>query len=144
MDNKWHKIGRGLVGWNAQGVACSSSGGTLEGYLLAAVDGALVYDAAKLKPAGVAAFIHLVTSGPLADPKLGLGEVNKFSKENRKSLARMEPLLGGELKTLAKLAKNEEYGGLDSVGLGVYKDLLRKVPGMKIGHVLNGKVVWEQ
>ena len=55
----------------------------------------------------------------------------------------MAPVLQGEFKTLAALSQSRAYTGLDYVGVGIYKDLLRKVPGMKIGHVLNGKVVWE-
>lgn len=144
MDAKWYRIGRGLAGWNALGIDVSSSGGDFEKYLKGAVEGALVYDAKDLKPNGMRAFTRLVIDGPLADPKLGLGEFSKFGKEHREAMARIKPLLSDGFKTLAKLAENEEYSGLDSVGLGIYKELLRKVPGIRIGHVLNGKVVWEQ
>jgi hypothetical protein len=31
---------------------------------------------------------------------------------------------------------------LDRVSVGVYGSLLRKIPGMKIGYLMEGRVVW--
>jgi hypothetical protein len=65
-------------------------------------------------------------------------------KAARKAAKRMLPGLSGGFETLAKVAiENERYCGLDKVSLDIYEKMLRKLPGMKIGHIINGEVSWE-
>lgn len=148
---KWAVIGRGFNGWHATGDGVSSSGGSLEdytywtgkkcnGYLTEAAEGALVYDAEN---ADVNAFVSLVVNGPMVNPAIPPDAVHAFDQRGRESLARMAPALGGGYKTLAIAAQDDKFTGLDSVGVAVYERLLRKVPGVKIGKVLNGAVQWE-
>lgn len=155
MKREYHVVSRGFNGWNAKGINVTSSGGSLEGhthwtgekvegYLASAIDGALVYDAAHLEDTPAADFINLIISGPMCDPGLGIAEVSRFGDKDKESLARMKPLLGGAFRRLAEVVEqNPKFTGLDRVGVGIYKELLKAIPGMKIGHVLNGKVVWE-
>lgn len=147
--NEWYVIGRGLAGWHALGLKVSSSGGDLDdrpwwaggiqaGYLSGAVEGCLVYDAAE---ADREAFTHLVLSGPMCDPELAPGTVNRFTDQT--TAARMAPWLGGAFQQIAAAAQDPEYGGLDYVAVDVYRTLLAKVPGIKLGTVRAGVVVWE-
>lgn len=149
---RWYVIGRGFNGWHAEGLDVSSSGGCLEdythwtgqkckGYVSDAYSGCLVYDASE---ATFAAFSRLVMSGPMVSPKLGLFEVSRFSDKDRATAALMAPGLAGTYKALAIAAQDPEYGGLDCVGIGIYEKLLRKVPGIRIGKVIKGAVVWEK
>jgi len=148
---KWAVIGRGFNGWHAKGDGVSSSGGTLDGhtywtgakvagYAAEAVEGALVYDAENAEPN---AFVSLVMNGPMVNPAIPPDAVHAFDQRGRESLARMAPALGGGYKTLAIAAQDDKFTGLDSVGVAVYERLLRKVPGVKIGKVSNGAVIWE-
>jgi len=155
MSNKWHVVGRGFAGsWHAEEINVSSSGGSLTpytywtgekctGYLAEAIEGALVYDAEHLERDEVAskAFIHLVISGPIVKPSLPPDEVDSFSASDKKCALEMSPALGGAFKTYALLAQCEGFGGLDCVGVGVYEGLLRRIPGIKIGHVHNGEII---
>lgn len=144
--DKWHYIGRGFNGWHAQGIDISSSGGEYNGYLAEAIDGALIYDAAHLSdiPEAAEAFAHMVISGPMLDPSLPSDGVNSFSSSDRRVALEMSPVLGGAFKTYALLAQYEKFSGLDCVGIGVFEGLLCKIPGIKIGHVYNGEVVWKK
>jgi len=59
---------------------------------------------------------------------------------------RVLPGLGGAYKTLAEAATDPQagYTGLDFVGVEVWFKLLREaVPGIKIGRVRDGMIVWE-
>ena len=153
---RWYVIGRGFAGWHAEGINVSSSGGNLmpytywtgeqcTGYLAEAAEGCLVYDAEHLEKDDAAsdAFMHLVISGPMVKPSLQPDETDRFGDSERETALMMSPALGGAFKTYALAAQYEEFTGLDYVGVGVYEALLRKVPGIKIGHVHNGSVVWE-
>jgi hypothetical protein len=62
----------------------------------------------------------------------------------RETAAFMAPALGGAYQTLAIMAQSRQYSGLDSVGVGIYRELLRAIPGIKIGTVRDGAIVWEQ
>jgi hypothetical protein len=148
---RWAVVGRGFNGWHAQGIDVSSSGGQLDpyeywtgekvaGYLAEAIEGALVYDAEKADPV---AFTRHVMGGPMVNPALAPNEVDSFTKADRDTALRMAPALGGGFKTLAVIAQSEKFTGLDRVGVGVYEGLLRKVPGVRIGKVVKGKVEWE-
>jgi hypothetical protein len=148
-ETRWHVIGRGFAGWHAAGVNVTSSGGDLDprpwhaggmtrGYLQDAIDGALVYDAAGADPD---AFIDFVYSGPMVNPALDPAEVDTFS--DRYTAGRMAPHLDGAFSTIATLATAPTYRGLDSVGVAVYRSLLEQVPGVKIGTVRNGAIVWD-
>jgi len=135
-------IGRGLNGWHATGLEgknrCSSSGGTLEGYLAQAADDTPIYDAAK---ANVGDFASFVCNGPMADCTLPAGEVNRFGAG--KSLAAMAPHLGGGFRAIAAGAL-AGITSLDFVATDVYLALLReRVPGVKFGVVKDHKVEWE-
>jgi hypothetical protein len=139
-DEKWAVIGRGRVGWHAKAASCSSSGGTLETYVSAAADGALVYDAEK---ANVKSFIDVVMNGPTVEPSLPPGEVDRFSAADRAAAAQMLPGLSGGYDTLIQTAlADESWTGLDRVAVDVYETILAKVPGIRIGHVRDGKVEW--
>ncbi len=142
-------IGKGRNGWHASGVgqwgtvSCSSYD-TREEQLLKfaaqAEDGALVYDASK---AG-AEFEVMVLSGPMFDPKLPPDGVDRFTKDDRAAMARMMPGLGGGFKDLAKAGMRETFCGFDKVGSKIYEEILSAVPGVRIGHVHGGQVVWKE
>jgi hypothetical protein len=136
----WLKIGRGFAGWHANKDCCSSSGGSLEGYIEEAAEGCLVYDA---EGTDFNTFAKLVISGPMVKFTLPAGQVERFSDEDRAAARRMLPGLSGGFDTVATLAQSITYCGLDYVALDVYEALLRAVPGMKVGHVVKGKIVWE-
>jgi hypothetical protein len=138
-DSKWKCIGRGFAGWHASAVDCSSSGGTLEGYLEKAEENALVYDAEE---SDSEAFINHVMRGPILCHRLSPDEDDKFTDADRKAAARIMPALGGGFKTLAALSQSKSYSGLDKVGIGIYERLLLQIPGIKIGRVVTGRVVW--
>jgi len=139
-DERYGIIGRGKAGWHAAAHNMSSSGGTLDGYVAQAAEGALVYDA---DGADYDAFARLVISGPMVDPGLPAGGVHRFM--DRESAARMAGPggLDGAFQTLATLAQSESYSGLDYVACDVYERLLRTIPGVKIGHVRNGLIEWD-
>lgn len=156
MQTEYRLIGRGFNGWHASGISrgnkVSSSGGSLlpeswwaggmtTGYLQQAAEGCLVYDAAQ---ADESAFIRLVLKGPMCDPTLEPFEVNGFSEQDRVIAQSMLPGLEGSYKTLALVAQSRTYSGLDYVGVGIYEELLRKVPGVRIGHVKQGAIEWDE
>jgi len=145
----WHVIGRGFSGWHATGINVTSSGGDLEprpwwaggmttGYLSEAVDGCLVYDAIDADPA---AFTRLVLAGPMVDPALPAEGVSRFM--DRQTAAAMAPGLVGAFGTIAAMAASPAYGGLDTVGVGVFRGLLATVPGIKLGTVIGGVIRWD-
>lgn len=137
-------IGRGKNGWHSDGLSdgnnCSSSGGTLEGYLKEAEDGTPVYDAYE---ADMGSFVQFIMNSPIADPSLGPGEINKFDSKDKACLLGMLPGLEGSFKSLAVMTL-ADIGSMDLVAVDVYLTMLReKVPGVKIGQVQSGQVVWE-
>lgn len=146
----YHVVGRGMAGWHAKGINVSSSGGDLDngmywtgeptiGYRHKAIDGALVYDA---KDADPAAFARLIISGPMVDPALPPDGVSRFA--DHETAARMAPVLSGAFQTIALAASSPGYSGLDTVGVSVYRELLRAVPGIKIGTIRTGGTIdWE-
>jgi hypothetical protein len=79
----------------------------------------------------------------MVNTKLAPEAIQRFSQKDRECALRMSVALEGAFKTYALAAQDERFGGLDYVGVGVYEALLRKVPGVRIGHVLAGAVVWE-
>ncbi len=149
MNDVLKLIGKGRGGWHASGispygtVSCSSYD-TREEQLLKFVrdaeEGALVYDASEAGPE----FEVMVVSGPMFCPKLPPDGVNPFSKGDREAMTRMMPGLGGGFKTVAKAAMRETYCGLDQVGSAVYERILRCVPGVRVGRVREGRVVWSE
>ena len=159
MTQVWHIIGRGWAGWHAKGINVSSSGGDIvprwrsehrtaammASYCQEAVEGALVYDASgcEATPEGREAFIRQVCNGPMCDPSLPPDGIKRFSQELRESARSMMPGLGGAFKALAGAAQEEDFTGLDYVGLAVYENILRAIPGIKIGHVYHGEILWE-
>lgn len=149
MKDKLKLIGKGRSGWHASGisqygtVSCSSYDTReeqLNKFVADAEDGALVYDASKAGPE----FETMVISGPMFDPKLPPDGVNRFTKDDRATMFRMIPGLGGAFKDIAKAGMSEAYCGLDMVGSKIYEELLSVVPGVRIGHVQDGKVVWKE
>lgn len=134
-------IGRGKVGWHADMTypngRCSSSGGTFEHYLSNAPDGTPIYDAIE---ADDASFVDFVYTGPMVDPSLKAGEIKRF--QDHLTLERMIPGMGGAFKALGE-AELEYPGSMDFVAVDVYMaTLIRKVPGVKVGKVVSGAVVW--
>jgi hypothetical protein len=129
-EAKWHIIGRGLVGWHAEGVNVSSSGGDIEPrtwwadghtiapYQAAAIDGAPIYDASG---ADVDAFSRFVIAGPMVAPELTPDGWNKFGHDGAEPRA------------------------LDRVGVQRFIALLReRVPGVRFGRVVEGAIVWDE
>jgi hypothetical protein len=143
--NSWNTpygvIGRGKAGWHAAAHNVSSSGGTLDGYLAQAAEGALVYDA---DGADYDAFSDLVISGPMVDPGLAPGTVRRFTDGETAQAMCGPGGLEGAFKSLAMAAQSPTYSGLDSVACDVYATLLATVPGVKIGYVRAGAVVWRE
>lgn|SRR5574337_180447 len=138
-------IGRGKVGWHSDGLShgnkCSSSGGTLEGYLSEAQDGTLIYDALE---ADQGAYVDFVIKGPMVDPTLPEGAISKFGSQDKAALLGMLPALSGAFIPVAVLAL-ADIGSMDFVAPDVYVQMLReKVPGAKVGKVHNHQVVWEE
>lgn len=134
----WLVIGRGFAGWHAAKHNVSSSGGDLlpttfwtgkvcPGYLAEAAEGALVYDAAHLEADDeqARAFTHHVYNGPMVAPELPPGTVRPLWQATR------------------PYVKGEDCGSLGSVSVDIYADLLRAIPGMKVGFVRKGEVIWE-
>jgi hypothetical protein len=137
MKNVTYKvIGRGQASWHADAGMVehgaisgggeyttreSSKGGTLEGYVAQAVDGCFVYDADE---ADADAFINHVFKDPLVDVDLPAGCMRK-ALSNEHIIAEPEVL------------------SIDHVALDIFEATLRRVPGMKFGRVVGGKVVWE-
>lgn len=141
---QWKVIGRGFNGWHAERKNCSCEGRYRDDggddFAREAVDGALVYDA---KNADVNAFSALVIGGPMLDVGLEPDAIDSFSSQDRKAALEMLPLLGDGFKRWALAAQNPKCRSLDKVGVAVYEGLLRQVPGIRFGHVLAGKIVWE-
>ena len=142
-EQKWKIIGRGKYGWHAETGMSRGSGGTLEGYVKEAEPGSLVYDAMD---ADDEKFTHLVISGPMPNTDLGWDQVRRLPQEYRSAAASMlgPGGLSGDFAALAVACQDQEFSGLDYVGLGVFEALLRQVPGMRIGRVNDsGGVDWE-
>lgn len=148
-QDKWKVIGRGKVGWHADGLTAdgnkvSGSGGSLEGYLAESDPGTLVYDAEEANDVD---FVAMVLAGPICDPTLKDGEVHKFG--DKVALARMLPGLGGSFATIGVMALLEDnenrIGSMDMVAPDLYIAMLRaKVAGIKLGTVNDQhEVVWE-
>lgn len=138
----WKVIGRGRAGWHASAGNTSSSGGSLEHYLKEGAEGALVYDADHLEGLSASRYYQFVVNGPMPDSSLAPDEGQRFSDSTRERAARMIPGMSGAFEALASAAQDPAYTGLDRVGLNIYESLLRKIPGIKIGHVRSGVVVW--
>ncbi len=142
MQDMLKLIGRGLVGWHAEGIGrygrFSSTGGSLEDYLKQASDGTLIYDASE---ADSDAFIDFVFKGPMSDCTLNPGEYHKF--QDMEALKRMVVNLKGGFQFLGAMAL-AGFSSMDTVATDIYLALLReKVPGVKIGTVKNHQVEWE-
>lgn len=137
-------IGRGKMGWHADGMSnsgnrCSSSGGSLDSYLTQAQDGTWIYDA---EDANHCAFATWVISGPMLDPRLDPHEIDHFNSGDKKTLLGLLPGLGGDFRKLGVMALSD-LSSFDFVGLDVYLAGLREIPGIKIGRVYNHQVEWE-
>ncbi len=135
-------ISRGFAGWHAEGLSkdgnrFSSSGGTLEDYLQQAAEGCMVVDAEN---ADYSTYAKHVIAGPMLDVSLDPGSVKRF--QDREALAFMLPGLGGSFKTVASLNLSG-LSSLDYVGADVYRQLVRQIPGIKLGKVQDGRIDWE-
>ena len=116
-------IGRGKAGWHARVANISSSGGSLEKYVSEAADNCLVYDADLVD---YDMFWNAVVKGPMVDLSLSQNTVDKFVENIKR-----EPLA------------DENYRSFDKVSVDVFEKLLRQLPGIRLGRVVNKKVVWE-
>lgn len=145
----WKVIGRGHVGWHADGVTVdgnkvSGSGGSLEGYLAESDPGTLVYDALEANDID---FVAMVLAGPICDPTLKDSEVHRFGE--KAALAAMLPGLGGAFQVMGVLALLEDnetrIGSMDFVAPDLYMAMLKaKVKGIKLGKVNERhEVEWE-
>lgn len=134
----WKVIGKGQSGWHANGAVevysddCRStissstydtSDTQLNKYVEESEDGALVYDASE---ADETAFVRFVVSGPMVKPELPNGTILKLFDKN-------------------PVAPDPSYepGPIDYVSLDLYEQSLRRIPGVRVGHVHTRKLVWE-
>lgn len=141
QKDNYKVIGRGKASWHAAAKNLSSSGGTLETYIDQAIENCLVYDA---DAADYDLFAKLIIAGPMVDVDLPENTVDRFTCEDRLTAKAMLPGFSGGFEKLAKMAiENENFRGLDKVSIDVFERLLRQLPGMKIGRVVRGKVIWE-
>lgn len=139
-DTKWDIIGRGLRGWHAMTSGSSSCGSALEDYVENAKEGAVIYDAIDIEEN---IFVKFVMNGPVCSPELPPGTHERFRTELLESAKRMLPGMEGIWKNqLSKAINNPDYYGLDRVSPDVYKEFLKAVPGMKVGHIREGKIEW--
>jgi hypothetical protein len=138
MSKRYKIIGRGLAGWHADAGTVetggingggtystkeSSSGGSLENYVSKAVKGCLVYDASE---ADADIFSNHVYTEPMVDVDLPAGNIRMaLSKEAEAFVS------GIKLRSI------------DYVSIDIFEKMLRRIPGMKFGKVMKGKVVWE-
>jgi len=133
---KWLVIGKGWASWHAETFGCRSTGGSLKEYLKEAEENAFIYDASETGEE----FAKFTISGPMLDLSLSAGMVKPFG--DIKALEFMLPALGGEFKTIAQLNR-AGLSSLDYVAFDVWERLLRQVPNVKFGRVINGEVKWE-
>lgn len=146
-------IGRGKAGWHCDGTygddgrsRFSGSGGTLDSYAKEAPDGTPVYDADE---ADFDAFSQFVYRGPMVNPWLTAGMVEKFGEDDRKVLLGMLPALQDGFRGLAA-ATLAGLSSLDYVAVDVYLQALReRCPGVRFGVVRKGangeaRVDWEE
>lgn len=148
-------IGRGRAGWHVDTVdephpegdryttTGSGSGGSLEDYLSEAPEGTPIYDAEHLQGDQLEAFVSFVMRGPMVKTSLGAGQIHRFSQQDKETLLGMLPALGGELQAIG-VAVLANISSLDYVSVDVYVQMLREqVPGIKVGKVVNGRIIWE-
>lgn len=133
---KWLVIGKGWRSWHAETFGCKSSGGTLDQYLKEAEEKAFIYDASNSGKE----FAEFVISGPMLDLSLPTGIVKPFG--DSKQLEIMTPFLGGEFNTIAKLNK-AGLCSLDYIAFNLWEHLLRQIPNVKFGKVINQRIEWE-
>ena len=100
----------------------------------------MIYDA---KDADPDAFTRLILSGPMVNPAMPPMGHDRFNDRYR--LGTMAQGLEGAFKALAvETLSNPQYSGLDYVGVGIYRELLRQVPGTKLGTIHEGgRIEWE-
>lgn len=93
---------------------------------------------------GTAEGFRQVVSGPMVDVDLPDDGHNGFSDDDRKAAAGMVGPggLSGAFATMAVLAQDRTYGGLDYVGVGTYLDLWRKA-GARTGRIEGGRIIWD-
>jgi hypothetical protein len=138
INKCWEIIGRGFNGWHAKYADCSSSGGNLlpytywtgkkrNGYLREAKDGAFVYDASHLTGKDSSSFINWVLNGPIVAVEMPHNTINRFNNWPKKT----EVYDGGEIK------------GFDYISKDLWiSELIKRVPNIKYGFVVNGDIVW--
>ena len=80
---------------------------------------------------------------PMVSTSIDPGAVDKLSHKTKKQAAFLEPALQGSFGTLARLAQEPEYSGLDYVGLNIYRGIWRAY-GAKTGIFKNGSIVWDK
>lgn len=139
-------IGRGKNGWHASGISSSdstfsSSGGSLEDYLSKSSNGVLVYDADGVE---YGAWSDMVIKGPMLKVDLPQSQTDRFTDKQKETMSHMMGPGGleGNFHTLGKLAL-AGFSSLDFVAPDVYMTLLKSLPGIKLGKVLNHEIVWE-
>ena len=142
----WKLIGKGKSGWFAESKNCHSSSydpreSRLLKYLSESDEDVLIFDASNCD---ITEYTEFVYNEPMVDFSLEPNETERFgSKKNLETVKFMLPGLQEMFRTLAVLSLDDKFSGLDSVGIAVYESLLRKLNGMKIGHVVDGEIQWE-
>lgn len=125
----WHCIGRGKGTWYASGINSRSMYASLDAYVEAAFEGALVYDATSVSDVVWAKHIR---KAPIVDHTLPPWGVDKIYQE--------------DVATLAMAIDDPQatnLRSLDRVGINHHERLLRSVPGIRVGRVVGGQIDWE-
>jgi hypothetical protein len=126
----WVIIDKGWGGWHAMGRGGNSS--TLElnagdDYLSELAkdgeEGALVYDASQ---ADMAQYIRLVCTGPSVGVNLPFRSCQELDSQD-----------------IISYDKHKPSRRLDYVSVDVYREMLSKISGVRLGHIESGRVVWE-
>lgn len=151
MQPKLISFGRGghTIHYASQPTPHGSTKSTLSGYdtpeslkITPDLEGVPVVDvrAAVDTPEG----FKQVLSGPMVDVDLPPDGHKPLGEQERQAAASMMGPggLSGSFATLATLAQDRTYGGLDYVGVGIYLALWQKA-GARIGRVEGGHIVWE-
>ncbi len=119
----WHVIGRGFNGWHATGINVRSSGGDLMPYTYWTGAACAGYAAEAVEGALVYDAKHL-------------------RDDQDAALAFVKHVVTGPMLK-PELTEDEGQTAFSFVTVKTFESLLRQIPGIKIGRVINGNVVWE-
>jgi hypothetical protein len=130
--DSWAVIGKGFSGWHANGKTygnCKTNTSTydpseacLVRFAIDGEEGALVYDASG---SDEEEFTKLIISGPMVNVDLPSQSCQRLFEE------------------VTPYSTEVKLSSIDYVSPDVYREMLSKIPGVRLGHIEGGKVVWE-